>query len=268
MNRPRSAGPSQGAESTSAALPSGSGSFPWSFAGSLGVHLAIAGGLAFAALAPSGGGTGRGHVIQVVSAPLAAAVEPEAEPEPERQLVVATPDEPQLVELDLPPQPMLALEDPSETRPDVLDSTRAQSRLLSLEWSSPSARRAADLAGGGSAGTAPGESEVQPPVVAAPPPAPAPEPELVSAVQVETPEPEYPRLSRRLAEQGTVELRMRVLADGSVGEVAIVRSSGFERLDRAALEGVRRWRCRAATRDGVPHDSDVVHRFTFHLEGV
>lgn len=265
MNRPHSASPSQGAESTSTALPAGSGSFPWSFAGSLGVHLAIAGGLAFAALAPSGGGSGRGHVIQVVSAPLAAAVEPEPELEPERQLVVATPDEPQLVEVELPPQPLLTLEIPSETRPDVLDSTRAQSRLLSLEWNSPSARRAADLAGGGSAGSAQGEPMAEPPAIAAP--APAPEPVLVAAAQVETPEPEYPRLSRRLAEQGTVELRMRVLADGSVGEVVVVRSSGFERLDHAAVEGVRAWRFRAATRDGVPHESDVVHRFTFHLEG-
>ncbi len=265
MTQPSPMPSPQGTEPNPAAVPTGGGSFSWSFAGSLGVHLAVAGGLAYASLAPSAGGARRGHVIQVVSAPLAAAVEPEAELEPERELVLSTPDEPLLVELDLPPQPLLALEDPRETRPDVLDSTRAQSRLLSLEWSSPSARRAAASAGGGSAGAGEGEPEAQPPVVATP--APVPEPVLVAAQRLDTPDPEYPRLSRRLAEQGTVELRLRVLADGSVGEVEVVRTSGFERLDRAAVESVREWRFRAATLDGVPHASDVVHRFTFHLEG-
>jgi len=255
----------QGSETTSAAPSAGGGSFSWSFAGSLGVHLAIAGGLAYAALAPSAGGPRRGHVIQVVAAPLAAAIEPEPEPEPERELVLSTPDEPQLVEVDLPPQPLLALETPQETRPDVLDSTRAQSRLLSLEWSSSTARRAADGASGGSAGAEQGEPDAQAvPVVA---PVPAPAPVLVGAVRLDTPDPEYPRLSRRLWEQGSVELRVRVLADGSVGDVTVLSSSGFERLDRAAVEGVRAWRFRAATQDGVPHETDVVHRFTFQLEG-
>lgn len=253
----------QGSETTAAAQSAGGAPFSWSFAGSLGVHLAIAGGLAYATLAPSVGGPRHGHVIQVVAAPLAASVEPEPELEPQRELVLSTPDEPLLVELDLPPQPLLAVEAPQETRPDVLDFTRAQSRLLSLEWSSSTAPRAADGASGASAGAEHGAPDVQPVVVA---PA-VPVPVRVDAVRLETPDPEYPRLSRRLWEQGSVELRVRVLADGSVGAVTVLRSSGFERLDRAAVDGVRAWRFRAATLDGVAHESDVVHRFTFQLEG-
>ena len=46
---------------------------------------------------------------------------------------------------------------------------------------------------------------------------------------------EYPRLSRRLAEEGTVRIRFTVSSDGQVSALELVASSGFERLDRATL---------------------------------
>ncbi|WP_156679389.1 energy transducer TonB [Sphingomonas profundi] len=54
--------------------------------------------------------------------------------------------------------------------------------------------------------------------------------------------PRYPVECRRNKEQGTVVLRLLLGIDGSVADIAVARSSGFDRLDKAALEAVRRWR--------------------------
>ncbi|MTD33155.1 energy transducer TonB [Paludibacterium denitrificans] len=56
------------------------------------------------------------------------------------------------------------------------------------------------------------------------------------------PKPLYPPLSLELAEQGTVRLRVQVSAQGWPSVVELAQSSGFPRLDRAALTAVRRWK--------------------------
>ena len=55
------------------------------------------------------------------------------------------------------------------------------------------------------------------------------------------PAPGYPRLSKRLGEQGEVNLRVLVDPQGRPRRVELEASSGFERLDRAALDVVQRW---------------------------
>lgn len=62
--------------------------------------------------------------------------------------------------------------------------------------------------------------------------------------------PDYPLLSRRYNEQGTVVLRVLVNADGTAGEVRIKKSSSYPLLDQSALAAVRDWRFVAATQDG------------------
>jgi protein TonB len=52
----------------------------------------------------------------------------------------------------------------------------------------------------------------------------------------------YPLESQAAREEGMVVLRITVNASGRPIEVRVVGSSGFYRLDRAALEGG--WRCR------------------------
>ena len=54
--------------------------------------------------------------------------------------------------------------------------------------------------------------------------------------------PRYPTESRRAKEQGTVVLRLLLGVDGSVAEIALAHSSGFDRLDKAALDAVKHWR--------------------------
>jgi protein TonB len=62
--------------------------------------------------------------------------------------------------------------------------------------------------------------------------------------------PDYPTLSRRYEEQGTVVLQVLVKADGTAGEVKLKTSSGHPLLDKSAMSTVRSWRFIAATRDG------------------
>lgn len=56
------------------------------------------------------------------------------------------------------------------------------------------------------------------------------------------PAPAYPATSRRLGEEGRVILEVRVSADGAPLAVAVNKSSGWPRLDEAALATVRHWR--------------------------
>ena len=56
------------------------------------------------------------------------------------------------------------------------------------------------------------------------------------------PAPAYPTVSRRLREQGIVVLEVLILPDGTVGEVRIKESSGYQRLDDTAARAVRQWK--------------------------
>ena len=97
--------------------------------------------------------------------------------------------------------------------------------------------------------------------VAAPPsPAPAPSPPVPTKVELPSsdaaylnnPKPNYPALSRRLGEQGRVVVRVLIGVDGSAQQAEIRNSSGFERLDQAALATVRSWRYVPGRRGGIP----------------
>ncbi|WP_333708911.1 energy transducer TonB, partial [Tepidimonas ignava] len=85
-------------------------------------------------------------------------------------------------------------------------------------------------------------------------PAAAPRIELpsASAAYLNNPPPPYPALSRRLGEQGRVVLRVRIEPDGTASAAEIRTSSGYERLDQAALQAVLRWRYVPGKRNGVP----------------
>lgn len=89
-----------------------------------------------------------------------------------------------------------------------------------------------------------------------PEPAPAPPaPKLIPASAIEylvLPDIVYPASSRRLNEQGLVIVAVHVDAAGVPQEVRLTQSSGFERLDRAALVGVRRARFKPYTEGGQP----------------
>lgn len=103
---------------------------------------------------------------------------------------------------------------------------------------------------------------VQPPVEPQPaesrpaePAAPAPVvPPRADAGQLSNPAPAYPSLSRRLREEGIVLLEILIKANGTVGEIKLKRTSGFKRLDDAAMKAVAHWRFQPATQGGKAID--------------
>ena len=66
------------------------------------------------------------------------------------------------------------------------------------------------------------------------------------------PKPAYPRVSRRLNEQGQVVIRVFVAADGSAQQGEVKTSSGYDRLDQEALRTVLRWKFVPGQRFGAP----------------
>ncbi len=87
------------------------------------------------------------------------------------------------------------------------------------------------------------EQPLTPTPVAESKPAPAPVTTArYDADYLNNPAPGYPQLSRRLGEEGQVMVRAQVSADGKVLSVELKQSSGFERLDEAALKAVAKYR--------------------------
>jgi len=79
-------------------------------------------------------------------------------------------------------------------------------------------------------------------------------------------QPEYPPASRRAGEEGTVQLQVFVLESGRAGEVKVAKSSGFPKLDEAAVNEVRRnWRFVPGKEDGKPVSMWHTFAVTFRL---
>lgn len=65
-------------------------------------------------------------------------------------------------------------------------------------------------------------------------------------------EPYYPVDVIRSGGEGTVVLSIYILADGRVGEVKLISSSGIPKLDESAIREAKKWRFVPGTSDGKP----------------
>jgi len=92
-------------------------------------------------------------------------------------------------------------------------------------------------------------------------------PPQFSAAYLNNPAPDYPRLSKKLREQGTVRLRVEVSASGLAASVAVSQSSGYPRLDEAAVAAVKRWKFIAAKQGDQPVAAQVIVPLVFALQG-
>jgi periplasmic protein TonB len=78
--------------------------------------------------------------------------------------------------------------------------------------------------------------------------------------------PDYPASSRRAGEAGTVVLDLYILPNGRVGDAKVQKSSGFPRLDEAAVkEAKRSWRFTPGTENGQPVAMWHSTKVTFNL---
>jgi protein TonB len=113
------------------------------------------------------------------------------------------------------------------------------------------------------------------PVVSGPPAVPkaemAPQPLLLagelSVTCSERTPPAYPKQSLRLGEQGKTMLLVELDELGRVANVTVKTTSGFPRLDEAAVNAVKSWRCSPAKRNGVAVRSVALQPFNFALKG-
>ena len=78
--------------------------------------------------------------------------------------------------------------------------------------------------------------------------------------------PQYPWTARAQGHQGRVVLSVWVSSEGRADELAVLQSSGYPNLDRAAVEAVQRWRFRPARRGGVEAGSLLFVPVVFRLD--
>lgn len=94
---------------------------------------------------------------------------------------------------------------------------------------------------------------------------PAVEPPKFGAAYLNNPAPTYPPVSRRFGEQGRVLLRVLVSENGLAQSVQLDSSSGYEKLDRAAMEAVKKWSFIPARRSNQPVSAYVLVPIKFSL---
>lgn len=104
-----------------------------------------------------------------------------------------------------------------------------------------------------------------PPPKPVPKPKPKPKPQPRPKPAPKAVEPEYPALAMRRGWEGTVLLRVHVLASGSPSEIQVQKSSGREALDQAAVKAVKRWSFVPAKRGDKAEDGWVSVPIDFKL---
>lgn len=110
-------------------------------------------------------------------------------------------------------------------------------------------------------------AEPSPPVQA--PPAPPPAPRLIPASAVQYLEPPvlvYPRASRRAGESGRVVLRVFIDEAGLPRQVQVNQSTGFARLDEAAINAVQKARFKPYSDNGQAVSGWALVPLSFDLE--
>jgi len=78
--------------------------------------------------------------------------------------------------------------------------------------------------------------------------------------------PDYPKGARQRGEQGAVILEIQVDAEGAVGAVKVLVSSGFAELDEAAMQAAQKAKFRPAKSGGKPVASTARLKLDFKLK--
>jgi periplasmic protein TonB len=159
-----------------------------------------------------------------------------------------------------PPPPVVPKEPPPPMKQAVVKptppvpQTQAPPQILAVETPAPHAPAAVQIAT---------PAPLLPPsmpeaAVVAPAPVPPVPAKVVlpssDAEYLSNPKPVFPPMSKRLGEQGNVKVRIFIGADGLPKKAELQQTSGYERLDQAALAAVMQWRFVPGKRGGVAED--------------
>ena len=129
----------------------------------------------------------------------------------------------------------------------------------------------------------PSQHQVEAPAGLTPPAPAAPEPALTAAPPQDRPtmalsapknvshldcrivQPDYPMLSKRRGETGIAYVRFVVGLTGQIGNIELKKSSGYGRLDDAALDAMRDSSCKPYLENGEPVRAAYTQPFDFNL---
>ena len=90
--------------------------------------------------------------------------------------------------------------------------------------------------------------------------------DIVPPKELRQPSVQYPPISYDNAEEGTVTLLLTVQMDGSISDIRIARSSGYPRLDTAAVRSLRQAKFQPATCHGKPIAMRIHQSFVFKID--
>jgi protein TonB len=170
-------------------------------------------------------------LVEIMTAPAAPpAPEPAPQPQPKVQAKAPTPQ-------------------PVQPTPTPAATPQPSPAPLAI---APSAAATAATAAAPTAVAAPPAAASTGTAVSAPPAPAKVELPSSSADYLNNPKPPYPALSKRLGEQGRVIVRVWIGTDGIASQASVKQSSGFDRLDQAAVATVLKWRYVPGKRGGVP----------------
>ncbi|MEC5408066.1 energy transducer TonB [Paraburkholderia sp. MPAMCS5] len=91
-------------------------------------------------------------------------------------------------------------------------------------------------------------------------------PKNVSHLDCNIAKPDYPALSRRRGETGTAYVKFVVGLTGKLENIELKKSSGFSRLDDAALAAAHASACKPYLEDGQPVRAAYTQPYNFNLE--
>jgi periplasmic protein TonB len=170
---------------------------------------------------------------------------PPAPPPPKPPEPVKPPEPPKTPPPPKPVQPVLT---PPTTPQTLAPATPEPPAVLAAPTAAPTAPAVQAAA---PAPPPPPAPPAPAPVTPAPPPPAKVELPSSKADYLHNPPPDYPRMSKRLGEQGKVVVKVLIGEDGRAQKVELLTTSGFERLDKSAMEAAMRWRYVPGKRGGV-----------------
>ncbi len=162
------------------------------------------------------------------------------------------------------PDPEALVDAPREVVPEPADERWKHSAEVVLGYFEPEVNPEPDPETIPEPASTPELGSPVPEDVAPPAPEPPTETEVLPAPKrLEGTDPTYPKVSKRLGEQGSVVLRLAIDTEGRVTLVELETSSGFRRLDQAAMSAAPTWVFEVPT-SGPP--SSFVHTVHFLLQ--
>ncbi|PTB20721.1 energy transducer TonB [Trinickia symbiotica] len=196
------------------------------------------------------------QLLSQETAPVAAAPAPPAlrsAPEPIPHPVVKKKVEPHVA----PPRPLPAPKPAPATPKAVTSPEPAPTAAPAQESASSQPAKAPEQPAAQSPAAGPASSRETLAIAA---------PKAVPHIDCRIVKPDYPALSRRRGETGTADVRFVVGATGTIESVALAKSSGYPRLDDAALAAMRASSCRPYVENGTPIRVTYTQPFGFALD--